>query len=63
MTDPHSPLQNHLLAALPSTEYERLFPHLEWVQMPLGKVLYESGDELHHAYFREHAKPGEAIGN
>ena len=51
MTDPHSPLQNHLLAALPSTEYERLFPHLERVPMPLGKVLYESGDELHHAYF------------
>jgi hypothetical protein len=34
---------------------------MEEVPMPLGKVLYESGDELHHAYFREHAKPGEAI--
>ncbi|WP_262966980.1 Crp/Fnr family transcriptional regulator [Methylobacter psychrophilus] len=46
-----SPRQNYLLNALPVTEYEHLFPHLEQVPMPLGKVLYESGDELHHAYF------------
>ena len=51
MTDPHSPEQNYLLDALPVAEYERLLPHLELVQMPLGKVLYESGDELRHAYF------------
>ncbi len=51
MTDPHSPVQNYLLDALPVAEYERLLPHLELVQMPLGKVLYESGDELRHAYF------------
>ena len=51
MTDPHSPRQNHLLDALPAAEYERLFPHLELVPMPLGEVLYESGDELRHAYF------------
>ena len=51
MTDPHSPRQNHLLDALPAAEYERLFPHLELVPMPLGEVLYESGDELHYVYF------------
>jgi CRP-like cAMP-binding protein len=51
MTDSHNPRQNHILGALPVAEYERLSPHLEWVQMPLGKVLYESGDELRHAYF------------
>jgi CRP-like cAMP-binding protein len=51
MTDQDSPRQNHLLNALPEAEYEGLFPHLEGVPMPLGKVLYESGDELHHAYF------------
>jgi CRP-like cAMP-binding protein len=51
MTDPHSPRQNHLLDALPATEYERLVPHLERVEMPLGKVLYESGCELTYAYF------------
>jgi len=46
-----SPLQNHLLAALPSLERDRLFPHLQLVDMPLGRVLYESGDPLLHVYF------------
>lgn len=43
--------QNHLLAALPAHEAERLYPHLEQVMMPLGKVLYESGNHLQHVYF------------
>jgi CRP-like cAMP-binding protein len=43
--------QNHLLAALPPPERARLFPHLELVPMPLGKVLYEPGDLLRHVYF------------
>jgi CRP-like cAMP-binding protein len=51
MHDPHDPRQNHLLAALPAEEYARLTPHLERVPMPLGKVLYESGNELRHVYF------------
>jgi len=46
-----TPLQNHLLAALPTEVQDRLFPHLELVPMPLGKVLYESGDTLRHVYF------------
>lgn len=45
------PRQNHLLAALPTEDYERLLPQLELVPMPLGMVLYESGSELHHVYF------------
>lgn len=52
MHDPTpSPSQNHLLAALPAEEYARLLPQLELVQMPLGKVIYESGSELCHVYF------------
>jgi len=51
MTDSHSPRQNHLLAALPAAEYERLFPLLELVPMALGEALYESGDTLRYAYF------------
>jgi CRP-like cAMP-binding protein len=51
MTDSHSPRQNYLLAALPDAEYERLFPFLELVPMPLGKALYEPGDQLRYAYF------------
>lgn len=45
------PQQNHLLATLPKAEGERLFPHLELVQLALGQVLYESGDALRHVYF------------
>jgi CRP-like cAMP-binding protein len=47
----HSPKQNHLLAALPAAEYERLSAHLELVPMVLGEVLYESGGRLQHVYF------------
>jgi CRP-like cAMP-binding protein len=51
MTKPHRPVQNHLLGALTTPEQERLFPQLELVTMPLGKVLYESGSQLGHVYF------------
>jgi CRP-like cAMP-binding protein len=47
-SDPH---QNQLLAALHSTERARLYPHLQLVQMPLGKVVYEPSDILRHVYF------------
>ena len=45
------PQLNHLLAALPAEVQERLFEHLEPVKLPLGKVLYESGDTMRHVYF------------
>ncbi|MGZ8225527.1 MAG: Crp/Fnr family transcriptional regulator [Methylococcaceae bacterium] len=51
MTGTPSPQQNHLLSALPDEVQNRLFPHLELTTMPLGKVLYESGDTLRHVYF------------
>jgi CRP-like cAMP-binding protein len=49
--DTQSPNKNHLLAALPTAEFERLAPHLELVAMPLGQVLYESSGQLQHVYF------------
>jgi CRP-like cAMP-binding protein len=45
------PRDNHILDALPDEERDRLFPHLSFVSMPLGKVLYESGETLKHIYF------------
>ena len=51
MSSPHNPNQNHLLAALPTAEFERLAPHLELVPMPLGETLYDPGGQLQHAYF------------
>jgi CRP-like cAMP-binding protein len=51
MPETHHPEQNHILAALPPAERERLFSHLQLVPMPLGTVLYESGSTLRHIYF------------
>jgi CRP-like cAMP-binding protein len=45
------PRLNHLLAALPEAEWQRWAPQLEWVAMPLGQVLYESGLTLGHVCF------------
>jgi CRP-like cAMP-binding protein len=44
-------VQNHLLAQLPKAEQKRWFPQLEWVDMPLGEVMYEAGATLRHVYF------------
>src|SRR4029434_5499434 len=46
MRETHHPEQNHILAALPRAERQRLDKHLQLVPMPLGTVLYESGDTL-----------------
>lgn len=46
-------IQNKLLAALPGKEYRRLLPHLEPVPLEFGRVLYEAGERMGHAYFPE----------
>ncbi len=51
MAEQHNPLQNHLLAALPIDVQGRMFPNLELIEMPYGKVLYESGDKMRYVYF------------
>lgn len=47
----NDPKQNHLLAALPKSEFEHFAAHLELTSMKLGEVLYESGGRLNHVYF------------
>ena len=51
MSSPHTPKQNHLLAALPAADYERLLPNLELIAMPLGWAVYEAGGQLGYLYF------------
>ena len=46
-----NPKQNHLLAALPGAEFDRLSPALEAVPMLLGDTLYEPNGRLEHVYF------------
>jgi CRP-like cAMP-binding protein len=48
---PPNPRQNHLLAALPDEEYERLLPHLERVHLPLGETISEAGNYSNFVYF------------
>ncbi len=48
---PEGARKNHLLAALPEPEWQRWRDQLEAVDLPLGKVLYESGTTLRHVYF------------
>ncbi len=48
---PHALRLNRLIAALPLDSQRRLAANLELVPLPLGKVLYESGETLRHAYF------------
>ena len=43
--------QNHLLAAIPPTEWNILLPHLVPVDLGLGAVLYESGATMTDMYF------------
>jgi hypothetical protein len=43
--------QNRLLGAPQQSERERIFPHLQLVPMPLGKVVYEPDHRQRYAYF------------
>ncbi len=54
----HNPLKesgtasgNLLLEALPREEYDRLAPHLEFVKLAPGKIVYNVGEVVRYAYF------------
>ncbi|KVX60411.1 Crp/Fnr family transcriptional regulator [Burkholderia cepacia] len=51
MSGQPSMIENHVLAALPVEDLAHISPQLVLVDMPLGKVLYESGGALSHVYF------------
>ncbi|MGA2552159.1 MAG: Crp/Fnr family transcriptional regulator [Burkholderiaceae bacterium] len=45
------PRTNHLLAALPDADWQRWGQQLEGVELSLGQVLYEPGQNQSHVYF------------
>jgi CRP-like cAMP-binding protein len=47
----NKPTDNKLLSAFPEQSKARLFPQLKLVKLPLGKVLYESGQNVLSVYF------------
>lgn len=47
----HTPRHNHLLAALPLEDYERLLPDLEPVTLPLAWTLHRPGEREKYLYF------------
>ena len=51
MPDVVDPRRNHLLAALPDADYQRWLEHVEPVELQMGQVLYEAGNQLSHLYF------------
>ena len=55
MGNPPDQSANRLLAAIPAPEWHRIAPLLESVDLPLGRVLHESGGLMSHVYFPIHA--------
>lgn len=51
----HPRRENRILAALPPEEYKRLAPHLEFVQLSHGEILYQTGAAIEHVYFPTNA--------
>jgi CRP-like cAMP-binding protein len=59
LTLPHKPpaadllgaQRNRLLASLPQAVLAQLLPRLEWLELPLGAVLYEAGSIERQVYF------------
>lgn len=47
----HQPSQNHILAALPTADLANLSQYLQLVELPVGTMLYEPGQESRYAYF------------
>ncbi|HEX8737085.1 MAG TPA: Crp/Fnr family transcriptional regulator [Pyrinomonadaceae bacterium] len=49
--NPKQSIANRLLAALPTAEYERLFPKLKQITLNYGENIYERGEIIRHVYF------------
>ena len=44
-------IENHILRSLPPANYERIYPHLQPVELSHSEVLYEADQIIHSVYF------------
>jgi CRP-like cAMP-binding protein len=51
MSPSNQQLSNRIISVLPREDYERIAPHLEYVEMPLGEVLFHPEERIDYAYF------------
>ncbi len=47
----HPPTANRLLCELPEEVKQRIFPHLELIELKLGQIISEAGSKLRYVYF------------
>lgn len=47
-------IANRILREIPKEEYEALVPHLEVMRFPMGRIVHDAGQEMHHVYFPNH---------
>lgn len=47
----NQPTDNKLLKLLPEISKNKIFPQLKLIKLPLGKVIYESGQNITYVYF------------
>jgi CRP-like cAMP-binding protein len=50
-TPAHDQIQNLVLASLPQSEYRRISPHLETVDLLSGKIIYDIDQPIDYVYF------------
>ncbi|HMG34256.1 MAG TPA: Crp/Fnr family transcriptional regulator [Blastocatellia bacterium] len=61
-TATNAALNNRLLRSLPRSDFEKLQPHMEVVELQFGEVLHDPGSTLRHVYFPETAVISMIIG-
>jgi CRP-like cAMP-binding protein len=49
------PTENRILNALPTEEYERLAPHLEFIHANHGQIFYQTNQTIDYVYFPDKA--------
>lgn len=54
-TEPRPSIKNRILGRLPEEEYLRLAPHLEAVQLTLGRTIHPANEPISHIYFPENS--------